>query len=157
MLVVATVSVFAKNDVEAGGDADSVTLSMIYAMDTTDASQVDRWDKLVERFTQLYPNVTLDVEFLYSEVYHNKLMAMAVADQLPDLMYLWPGKRTAKLTNNGLVKDISSRIEPFKDQFSSIAVLPQGRNGEFYERPETVNVTHIMYANEKILEELGLT
>lgn len=156
LLIVTTVTVFATNNAE-GESGDKVTLSMIYAMDTTDSSQVDRWDKLVERFTELNPNVVLDVEFLYSEVYHNKLMAMSVADQLPDLMYLWPGKRTAKLTNNGLVKDISSRIEPYKDQFSSIAVLPQGKDGEFYELPETVNVTHIMYANEKILKELGLS
>jgi len=111
----------------------------------------------VNRFYEINPNIKLDVEFLYSEVYHNKLMAMAVADQLPDIIYLWPGKRTAKITGNGLAADISDRIAPYKDQFSAIAVAPQGKNGEFYELPETINVTHVMYANEKILKELGLS
>ncbi len=157
LLVVSIITMFLSCDKGSQKvDGDVINLSMIYAMDTTDSSQVDRWDMLVQRFNELYPNIVLDVEFLYSEVYHNKLMAMGVADQLPDLMFLWPGKRTAQLTNNGLIKDISSRVEPYKKQFSSIAVLPQGNNGEFYELPETVNVTHIMYANEKILKELGL-
>jgi len=81
---------------------------------------------------------------------------MAVAGQLPDLMFLWPGKRTGDVTGSGLVKDISSYVNPVADQFAPAAVAAQGPNGAFYELPEQVTATHVMFTNNRLLDELGL-
>jgi len=164
LIVLATAFIAISSVVASGGQEESsadssetIKLSMFYAMDTTDKAQVERWDRLMARFNELHPNIEIEVEVLYSEAYHDKLMTMAVAKQLPDLMYLWPGKRTAFVTGAGLAEDISDRIEPYRDLFPEVALFPQGENGEIYELPETINVTHILYTNDKLLDELGLT
>ena len=133
-----------------------IELNMLYAMDVSDSSQVERWNALMDEFDNQHPDIRIKTEFLYSEAYHNKLSSMAVSGQLPDLMLLWPGKRTGYIIDNGLAADLSERMEPHRDIFAPIAVMPQGSKGGYYEVPETINVTHVMFTNEKLLKELGL-
>jgi raffinose/stachyose/melibiose transport system substrate-binding protein len=42
------------------------------------------------------------------------------------------------------------------DQFPETALVPQGPNGEIWELPEQVTTSHVMFANDRLLDELGL-
>jgi len=85
------------------------------------------------------------------------LQTMAVAGQLPDLMFLWPAKRTGYVTGRGLIKDLRPWLQGHEGEFAAGALKAQGPNGEIYEIPEQMTATHVMYTNEKLLKDLGLT
>jgi raffinose/stachyose/melibiose transport system substrate-binding protein len=160
LFVLSTAMVFASGEAEKGGaesgEAEKIELSMLDYLDQTDQASVNEREALMEAFQESHPNISLDVEYLFDEAYHNQLQAMMAADQLPDLMFLWPGARTGQVTSSGKIKDISDRVEPHKDKFISMAVAPQGPNGEIYELPEQVTATHVMFTNTRLMDELGL-
>lgn len=147
--------VFASGQVEEADDG-TITLEMFHYLDLTNEVTTANWEELLAGFEASHPDINLEIEFLFDEAYHNKLQSMAVAGQLPDLMFLWPGKRTGDVTGAGLVKDISDRVAKVADEFAPAAVVAQGPNGEIYELPEQLTATHVMYTNTQLLDELGL-
>ena len=158
LLLLSTTLAFAKG---AGGGAamepGKVTLSMLAYRDLTNPVDAGNWDILLEAFSASFPDIELEIEYGFDEPYHDKLQVLLVADQLPDLLFLWPGARTGQITGSGKIKDLRPWLEGKEDKFAAIAVAAQGRNGEIYELPEQVTATHVMYANTKYMDELGLT
>ncbi len=155
-LLLATPFVFAGGDGEEAEGDDVITLTALGYVDLTNEITTTNWEELLAGWEEAQPNIKIEWEYLFGEPYHNKLQSMAVAGQLPDLVFLWPGKRTGDVTGSGLVKDISSYVSPVADQFAPAAIAPQGANGEFYELPEQVTATHVMFTNNRLLDELGL-
>ena len=137
--------------------ADKIKLTMFEYQDLTDPVDVANFDELIAAFAAENPDIELDMEKLFDEAYHNKLQAMAVAGQIPDMLFLWPGKRTGLVTSKGLIKDLRPWIKGHEDKFAAGALNAQGPNGEIYELPEQMTSTHVMFTNEKLLKDLGLT
>jgi raffinose/stachyose/melibiose transport system substrate-binding protein len=111
----------------------------------------------MDAFKAANPDIELEIEYGFSEAYHNKLQPMAVAGQLPDIMFLWPDKRTGYVTASGLIKDLSPWIKGHEAEFVAGSLEAQGPKGEIFELPEQMTATHVMYVNEKLLKDLGLT
>lgn len=137
--------------------AEKIKLKMYDYLDLTDDVNVKNREEMWEAFSKLYPNIEIEREFGFSEAYHNKLQPMAVAGQVPDIVFLWPGKRTGYITGRGIIKDLRPWLEGHEDEFAGGALAAQGQNGEIYELPEQMTATHVMYTNEKLLKDLGLT
>jgi len=141
-----------------GAQSDSkVTLTVFHYLDKADGNAVKSFERMKTMFAQQYPDIMLQWEFLTNEPYHNKLQAMSVSDQLPDLMYLWPGKRTGQVTSNAKVKDLRPWLKGHENEFLPATLASQGDNGEIWELPQTLTATHVMFVNTKLLKELGLS
>ncbi len=138
------------------GYSEQTTLKVLHYLDRADTVSTENFNQILAGFKKKNPNINLEFDYLVNEPYHNKLQALNVANQLPDLIFLWPGKRTGHVTSSGKIKDISSRVKPFAKKFSPAAVVDQGANGEIYELPEQVTATHVMYVNNKLLRKLKL-
>ncbi len=136
---------------------DVITLSVLHYLDLADDVSNQNFEKLVAAFEASHPNIRLMFDYLVNEPYHNKLQTLNIADELPDLMFLWPGKRTGNVTGSGKIKDLRPWLEGKESMFAPSAMAPQGPNGEIYELPEQVTATHVMYVNTKLLDELGLS
>lgn len=132
------------------------TLTIFHYLDQADQVAVGNFEELRAEFERQNPDVELEFDFLVNEPYHNKLQALAVADELPDVMFLWPGKRTGQVTGSGKVRDLRPFLGNDTAVFATAAMAPQGPNGEIWELPEQVTATHVMYINERLLDELGL-
>ncbi len=143
----------------AGGadENDPNTLRIFHYLDQADQVAADNFELLQERFAELHPEITLEWEFLVNEPYHNKLQTLVTSNQLPDVVFLWPGKRTGNVTGSGMIKDLSPWLAGKEGEFAPAAVTPQGPNGEIWELPEQVTATHVMFTNERLLDELGLS
>jgi raffinose/stachyose/melibiose transport system substrate-binding protein len=141
---------------EAAAEGEVITLKVFGYLDLADTVSTPNFEEVVAGFEAAHPDIKLEFDYLFDEPYHNKLQAMAVADQLPDLMFMWPGKRTGEVTGSGKIKDLRPWIKGHEDEFASMAMAPQGPNGEMWELPEQVTATHVMFYNEKLLKELGL-
>ncbi|ADK81243.1 ABC transporter substrate-binding protein [Sediminispirochaeta smaragdinae] len=137
-------------------ESDTITLSAYHYLDQTDKTTAPNFQALVEAFNKEYPNIKINFEFGYGEAYHTKLQTLAASGQLPDMMVVYPGKRTAYITSEGHVQDLRPWFSGHESEFASIALKPQGPNGEMWEIPEDISVTSIMYTNNKLLKELGL-
>jgi len=132
-----------------------VELTTLNFLDIT-SPEAKAWDATVEAFNAKYPNITLKIENSYGEAYHQKLAALAAAGDLPDVMYLWPGGRSAEIYRNELTEDLYPFLGPDKDKFVPAAVAPQW-DGKLYELPSGITASHVMYVNTKLLSDLGLT
>lgn len=133
------------------------TLTIFHYLDQADQVSVQNFEELRAEFEKQNPDVAIEFDFLVNEPYHNKLQALAVADELPDVMFLWPGKRTGQVTSSGKIRDLRPFLQSDSDLFAAAAVTPQGSGGELWELPEQVTATHVMYVNERLLGELGLS
>jgi raffinose/stachyose/melibiose transport system substrate-binding protein len=153
-LLLVTGAAFARGGSE---ESDGITLQAYHYLDLTNEVTTTNWDELMAGWEADHPDITLEFEYLFNEPYHDKLQAMSVAGQLPDVMFLWPGKRTGYVTGTGLIKDISPWVDGVASQFAPAAVAAQGPNGEMWELPEQVTATHVMFTNTAILDELGLS
>ncbi|HDP36404.1 MAG TPA: extracellular solute-binding protein [Candidatus Atribacteria bacterium] len=137
------------------GQEKEIELSVLNYLDITSPEAV-AWDATVEAFNAKYPNIRLKIENSFGEAYHQKLAALAAAGDLPDVMYLWPGGRSAEIYKNELTEDLYPFLGADKDKFVPAAVAPQW-DGKLYELPIGITATHVMYVNTKLLSDLGLT
>lgn len=142
---------------ERAAAPSGLELEVFHYLDLADNVSTNNFNEVLDAFRRDNPQITLKFDYLFDEAYHNKLQAMAVARQMPDVMFLWPDKRTGDVTGAGLAKDLRPWIEPIRDQFAPAALVAQGPNGEIWELPEQITATHVMYTNERLLRELGLT
>lgn len=139
-----------------GGDA-AVKLTMYHYHDLSDQTATGQWNEILAAWEEEHPEIAFDIEYQNNEAFHNKLQAMAVSGRIPDLLYLWPLKRTGYVTRSGLIKDLRPRLAGKTEGFAPAALTPQGLQGEIYELPQQVTATHVVYANRKILDRLGLS
>lgn len=157
IVVLAGALVFANGGSEADGSEDGViTLQVQHYLDLADSVSSTNFQEVVDAFHAAHPNIRLEFDFLFDEAYHNKLQSTAIADQLADVVFLWPGKRTGDVTGSGAIKDLRPWVDNMPARFAPAALTPQGPNGEIWELPEQVTATHVMFTNERLLDELGL-
>src|SRR4030042_3494909 len=141
-----------EEEVELGPEVELIVLNYL---DIT-SPEAAAWDETVEKFQAKYPNITLTIENSFDEAYHQKLAALAAAGDLPDVMYLWPGGRSAELYSNELVEDLYPFLGADKENFVPAAVAPQW-DGKLYELPIAITATHVLYVNTQLLADLGLS
>ena len=141
-----------EEEVELGPE---VELTMLNYLDIT-SPEAAVWDATVEAFNAKYPNITLTIENSFGEAYHQKLAALAAAGDLPDVMYLWPGARSAEIYENELTADLYPFLGADEDKFVPATVVPQW-DGRLYELPIALTSSHMMYVNTKILNDLDLS
>ena len=154
LLMLSIMSTFAEQ--QKKGTA-KVKLTMFAFQDLSDAVTYQNWEKLLNAFKAANPDIELSIEYGYNEPYHNKLQAMTQAGQLPDVLFLWPDKRTGEVTGSGQIKNLRPFLAGKEKDFAPFAMTDQGPDGELYELPEQVTATHVMYTNNKLLKNLGLS
>jgi len=157
LILLSAAVAFASGQGGESGRTEVITLSLYEYSDLADETDVKNTKILFDTFYAKFPDVRLEIEYGFDEPYHDKLQAMLVADQLADVMFLWPGKRTGTVTRSGKIKDLRPWIKGHEDEFAPIAMAAQGPNGEIYELPEQVTATHVMFTNEKLMKDLGLS
>ncbi len=137
--------------------AGKVTLTMYDYNERTNPVEAPNRDYVIKAFLAANPDVELKIEWGFTEPYHVKFRTMVAAGQIPDLMFLWPDKRTAYITGTGQVKDLRPFLAGHEKEFAPGSLSAQGPNGEIWELPEQVTDTHVMYANMKLLKDMGLS
>jgi len=126
---------------------------LMYSNATDPAYPVEQ--QIWANFKKANPDVKLEIEELFNDPFHDKVLAYAAADKLPDVMYMWPSGRSSMLYNKKLVKDLGPLLAPIKDNFLPAAMAIQ-TNGIIGEIPFTVTNTNAIYVNKKMLADLGL-
>jgi raffinose/stachyose/melibiose transport system substrate-binding protein len=142
----------------AGAHA-SVTLSAMVPYTKVDP-QYEELQELYERFHQQNPDITINFDFLDHDAYHVKMQALAISNSLPNIVTLWPGKRTGYITDRGYARDLEPWIK--RDALAAsqrpVFLAPQTKDGQVYELGAPfVNFTNVVYVNKNLLDRLGLS
>ncbi|MDP2791980.1 MAG: extracellular solute-binding protein [Rectinemataceae bacterium] len=111
-----------------------------------------------QKFQKDNPDITLNMEVLFNEPYHQKLQAYASAGTLPDVFYVWPGARSAVIHEKKLAKDLAKLLgSDYLGDFAGAATNPANQLGKYMAMlPQSFTYTSVMYVNKKIFIDNGL-
>jgi raffinose/stachyose/melibiose transport system substrate-binding protein len=141
----------------AGGFAqEKVTLNVMNYQQADQAGYAEDvaiWQK----FQQENPDITLNIEVLFNDPYHQKLQAYAAAGTMPDVFYVWPGARSAVIHEKKLAKDLNTLLgAAYLKEFSAAATNPANQLGKYMAMlPQSFTYTSVMYVNKKLLADNG--
>ena len=138
---------------------DGTTLRVLYYLDASAPNGVADANLWFDTFVKNNPGVKIDRENLFDEPYHDKMRTYAAANDLPDVMYVWPSGRSDYLHDQKLLKDLGPFIardgirnlyipltmDPSQQQAGYMAMLPQG-----------ITTTHTFFTNMEVLNAVGL-
>lgn len=143
--------------VVAGGFAqEKVTLTVLNYQQADQAGYLE--DVAIwEKFQKDNPDITLNIEILFNDPYHQKLQAYAAAGTLPDVFYIWPGARSAVIHEKKLSKDLNQLLgASYLKDFSAAATNPANQLGKYMAMlPQSFTYTSVMYVNVKLLADNG--
>jgi len=143
----------------SASDANSKTVSVLNYSDLTVANAVEANKWTWDTFKANNPDVTLVIEDLFNEPFHNKTEAYAASGNLPDVLYVWPSGRSTSLHQQHLLKDLSPLIEKdgLKSVLNPVVLDPkQQASGYIAMLPITITATHMMLINMEVLNACGL-
>ena len=135
---------------------DPIVLRVLYYFDATGPGAQRELTEVWEAFDKANPDIKVVREDLFNEPFHQKTEIYAATGQLPDVIYMWPGGRSSTLHTKKLVKDLAPLLGAARSEFSEAALVPQA-GGYLAELPIGITSTHVLYVNEKMLKDLGLT
>jgi|LSQX01.2.fsa_nt_gb raffinose/stachyose/melibiose transport system substrate-binding protein len=137
-------------------DQQRITLTVLNYLDATSPGAYREISEVWEAFEKANPNMKIEREDLFLEPFHQKTEAYAAAGRLPDVLYMWPGGRSTTLHTKKLVKDLTPLLGSMRDEFSEAALVPQA-GGYLGMIPIGLTATHVMFANTKLLADMGLS
>lgn len=157
MLILSSI-VFAGGSQESTSNADGKTnLSVLYYRDTTAPNSLNEDELVWDTFEKENPDIKLTIENLFGEPFLQKTEAYLASGNLPDVIYMWSGGKSASVHNTHAVKDLMPFLEKdgLVDDYNPAVLEPQ-YGGYLAELPEGVTASHVLYVNKKLLSEYGL-
>ncbi len=148
--------VFAQAAAEA--EAGKVQLRVLNYIDMSEPNSANEIAQVWDKFAEEHPEIEIIREDLFNEPFHQKVEAYAAQGQLPDVMYAWPSGRSSTLHTEGLLYDLTDLLkrDGLFDKYNPLCTAPQ-LGGYLGELPNGVTATSMMFVNEKVLRENGLS
>ncbi len=145
-----------ESQIQAEGVEESVTLKVYDYADAT-TSGYEELEALWRRFDDQEPSISLEKENLSNEPFHQKLAAYVAAGTLPDIIYMYPGGRSATIHQQRLLKDLEPLLgEEFLSHFLPAVTDPKDQAGQYLAMlPESICYSSVMFVNAKLLKANG--
>jgi raffinose/stachyose/melibiose transport system substrate-binding protein len=139
--------------------SNALQVSVLNYTDLTvaNAAETNKWTW--DTFRSRNPDVTLVIEDLFNEPFHNKTEAYAASGNLPDVLYVWPSGRSTSLHQNRLLKDLAPLVakDNLRSSYIAVAMDPkQQASGYLAMIPFAVTSSHAFYVNLEVLNDCGL-
>ncbi|WP_219641289.1 ABC transporter substrate-binding protein [Cohnella sp. CFH 77786] len=132
----------------AGGE--KVTLTVTHFM--VEKPKVDTFKKLTDRFTELHPNVSFDIQVMPVDKYNDNIkMKVAAADE-PDIIFGRP-QGMVDMTKAGAFLDITN--EPFIKRVDPAYIPNVSYDGKVYGLPVDLMTNGIIY-NKDLFKQAGV-
>ena len=159
-LVTGSVFASAMADFSASGkNGNSRDLKVLNYADFTQANTVVDHAWTWGTFRDRNPSISVSVEDLFNEPFHNKTEAYIASGNMPDVLYVWPSGRSTSLHEQKLLKDLTPLInrDGLNRVYPSGVLDPsQMSSGYISMIPLTVTNTHTLFINMEVLNDCGL-
>lgn len=135
---------------------ERVTLKVFDYADATTAGY-EELEAVWKRFDDEELLITLEKENLSNEPFHQKLAAYVAAGTLPDIIYMYPGGRSATIHQRHLLKDLQPLLgDEFLSNFLPAVTDPKDQAGQYLAMlPESICYSSVMFVNKKLLQDNG--
>jgi len=134
-------------------DDGKVTINF-WHLDSNDLHYPE-WEKLAAKFTELNPNVDIQITVLENEAYKSKLATVMQSGNPPDIFRSWGGGVMNSFAESGLLKDITNEYKTNWDsKVGEGAVGVYSYKGKIYGLPYTMCGVGIWY-NKDLLAKVG--
>lgn len=113
------------------------------------------FEKNIKIFIKENPDIEVEWDMMFGELYHNRMGAMlATGEQLDVASTFNGGSYHTSVLEAGEAIDQMEFVNP--DEFEEGALVGGGKNGELWSIPMAKSVHTVFYANDDLLNELGL-
>ena len=141
----------------SGSGKDPITLTFMFggaAREVAvqeDASARAFW-AMADKFEELNPHVTIEYNMSDQADFHQKIMALSAADNMPDI-FDTKGSWVQTFYDNKLMSDLTDDIEV--NLYRSGIFKPFTRDGRIYVLPTQFLITSVGYYNKALWKEAG--
>jgi len=138
---------------------DRVVIKVLYYLEASAPNAVADANLWFSTFEKNNPGVKIDRENLFDDAYHDKMRTYAAANDMPDVMYVWPSGRSDYLHDQKLLKDLTPFInrDGIKNLYISLTMDPsQQQAGYMAMIPQGITTTHAFFTNLEVLNAVGL-
>lgn len=109
----------------------------------------------INNYIALHPEVEIEWDMQYDELYHQKLQAVLAGGEQLDLAYTWNGgSRHQPILDAGEDIDQLQFVNP--ELYKDGSLDGGGANGELFTIPTSKQAHTVMFSNDALLAELGL-
>lgn len=115
---------------------------------------------IIEQFKQSHANVDLQIQAIPPDAYRQRLKAVAAANEMPDVFIMHPGTIAKEFSAAGLIQPLDELLnsnQAWKDGYMPNSFDDFTFDGKIYSAPMGLSPTSILYYNEKMLADNGLT
>jgi raffinose/stachyose/melibiose transport system substrate-binding protein len=140
--------------------ADPATLRVLNYFNPASPGGAEEIAFVWDAFLEANPHIAIIREDLYGESYYDRVEACIREGDLPDLIFAWPGGRSAPLHTGGFLQDLSALAarDKLAEQYSPAALDGRFQAGGFLGvLPVSLSFDHVLYVNAAVLSELGLS
>lgn len=132
------------------GSNDKVTLTVTHYM--VEKPKVDTFKKLTDRFTELNPNITFDVQVMPVDKYNDNIKMKVAASDVPDIIFGRP-QGMVDITKAGAFLDLTN--EPFIQKVNKDYLPNVSYDGKVYGLPTDLMTNAVIY-NKDLFKKAGV-
>lgn len=132
------------------GANDKVTLTVTHYM--VEKPKVDTFKKLTDRFTELNPNITFDVQVMPVDKYNDNIKMKVAASDVPDIIFGRP-QGMVDITKAGAFLDLTN--EPFIQKVNKDYLPNVSYDGKVYGLPTDLMTNAVIY-NKDLFKKAGV-
>ncbi len=134
-------------------------VTLRFAHSTTGGAQRIVLNKIIAAFEQMYPDVKVKEIVQDDDVYEDQgLITLVQSRTPPDVYAQWGGDLVRLYAESGFAADLTAALEgAWKDTFLDAAWPDATYNDKIYLVPNSLDVTTVLWYNEAMFEEVGVT
>lgn len=135
-------------------------VTLRFAHSTTGGAQRIVLNKIIAAFEQMYPDVKVKEIVQDADVYEDEgLITLVQSKTPPDVYFQWGGDLVRLYAESGFGADLTAALEKggWKDTFLDAAWPDAMYEGKIYLIPTNLDVTTVLWYNEVMFEETGVT
>ncbi len=130
-----------------------LNLMHFHTPETADSNVENRaYHAMKEKFLAEHPDVVLNETTLQQADYHTKIMALAAANEMPDIFFT-KGSWVQNFYDNNLMADLTGKIDT--SLYRDGIFLPFTRDGKILASPIQFTVTSLVYWNQAMFADIG--
>ena len=122
---------------------------------TEDRPENTLYKEIIKKFNEEHEDIQVKIQAIPHDQYETKLRTQAAGNQLPDLMRVWPGTRTAPLAEGGAILPLNPIIENWNGVIPDSILQDYALNGNYYAIPSNISITGLIYYHKDMLKAVG--
>lgn len=140
------------NDASSEGGVVELTLWNDW---TEDRPENTVYKDIIGKFNEEHDDINIIIESIPHADYEIKLRTQAAGKQLPDMMRVWPGARTAPLVEGGALLPLNEIIDNWDGVIPDEILQDYAMDGNYYAIPSNISETSLIFYNKKMVEDAG--